>query len=259
MTATMTDPQGAAYDAMFTYDLVARTLTQTGATFVNRTVSTPGLYNDGAAHLINDGSGGYHHFITTWGNAGTGASNINILYKHETVLNLTSGLQVEASMTQPTLPNIPSGGGDYDPHAVCPPALSPNCYLAFTVGPVTASTFYPSLATATSIGAGSWTAVGQDGTAQPYEGTRIWPIGGTYYVLAASNADTNVYDLSMNYLGKFSSLVTQSANSYPAHPTLVPFGNYEYYLTFDNSELGAVNGTQGNFRTFRAWRYGAHP
>lgn len=261
-TATLADPTGAAYCGIVTYDLASKVLTQTGVLFVNRGSA---LQNDGAAHLIQDGSGGYHLFITTWGNAGSGASNINILYKHETMLNLSAGVNIIASMTQLTLPGIPSGGGTYDPFATLDGAL---WRLAFTVGPSSSNQYFPSLASTPDLT--TYTLIGQDAASILFEGTRITKLGGTYTLLAstvvtsagltgaAGVAYVRAYDMSMNWIGNIypRGFIDTAANNYPPHCSLIPYGAYVYWLTFDNSEQNSVSGTQGQFRVFRALRYG---
>jgi len=251
-TATFMDSQGAAYGAVCTYDLIARTLTQNSVYFVNRSSK---LYNDGASHFIKDGSGGFYTFVTSWGNAGGPASGINIQYKHETVLNLLSGVNVIASMATPTLPNIPSSGGtggSYDPFAIL---NGSTWYLAYTLGPVASLAYYPGLATSTDLS--TWSAVGVDTTAVPYEGTRIANLGGSYWLLTSSLNDTNVYDLTMTLQGKMKNpLQVETGTTYPPHPTLVPLGQYTYHTTFDNTEVNSVNGTQGQLHVYRSDRYG---
>lgn len=262
VTATLADPADANYCGILTYDVINKVLTQTGVVFVNRSSA---LQNDTASHLIQDGTGGYYFFITTWGNFGSGASAINILYKHETTLNLSSGVNAVASMAQLTLPGIPSGGGSYDPFAV----LNGSTWnLAFTVGPSSSDQYYPALASSANLS--TWSSVGADTASILFEGTRISKIGGSYTVLAstvvksagagvhgaAGTPYVRTYDLSMNWTGNIyvPGFLEASDNEFPPHCSLVPFGNYVYWLTFDNTEVSSV--PQGHFRVFRALRYG---
>lgn len=250
--ATVSDPTGAAYEAVFSYDIVAQTITQIGVIFVNRSSK---LFNDNAAHIVLDGAGGFHFFITTWGNAGGPASGINILYKHETSLNLLSGISPVASMTQPTLPNITSGGGTYDPYAITQDGGL--WYLAYTIGPSADLSEFPSLATTSDLA--TYTDAGQDPTAVPYEGTRIVKLAGAYWVLTSSLlSDVNAYDLTMTLQGKVKLTIpnVSGGTHYPPHPTIFPHGEYTYLTSFDNTVTNGVQGTQGAFRTFRARRYG---
>lgn len=247
LTATCEDPAAAAYCGVFTYDFVSRVLTQTGVLMVSR---GGGIYNDNAAHIIDLG-GTYRFFITTWGN--TGAANIQILYKNETVLNLLSGSRVVASMTQQTLPGLGSGGV-YDPFVI---KVGSTYYLAGTVGPVAANSYYPSLWSSTDLS--TWTQVGADTAAFPYEGTRIINLNGAHWVLSShATAFANVYDLAMVYQGKFAGFFTVAANASPPHATLVPHGQYVHQLTFDTTLYASVASTNGHVRHARARRYAAH-
>ena len=262
-TCTLVDPNGAAYCGVITYDLVAKTLTQVGVIFVTRSTGLygAGTYNDCAAHVVLDGSGGYYFLITTWGNAGEGAQYINILYKRETSLNLLSGIVIESGMTQLTLPSVPTGGGTYDPFLV----LNGSTWiLAGTIGPSTANTYYPSMWSTPDLS--TFTLVGSDSTKTQFEGSRITPLGGSFSAMwtnTASGVSTvRVYDLTFTFQGFMSvmpTLVDSGSPLYPPHPTLIPYGNYVYHVTFDNSEVNSVNGTQGQFRVGRALRYGAEP
>jgi hypothetical protein len=328
LTATATDPGASAYCGVFTYDLVARTLTQVGAIMVDRitaagtapstsaslsgtfttaastsvTTSTsqvgilfqnsvvqfaaqPGVYyvvqsvssgsitlttaytgttgattatlgviqNDNAAHIIEDGSGGFYFFISSWANTevGSGGPYINILYKHETALNLLSGAHVVNSVTTPSLPGTSGSIGSYDPYCFFDGST---WWLAYVLAPSTSSAFYPALASSSSPG-GTWAAVASDTTAVTYEGSRAVYLDGQYWLLWASAATSQarVYDLTMTYQGVYSNLAV--ANGYAPHPMLVPLGNYVYQVTFDNTEYESVAGALGHLRSFRSWRY----
>jgi hypothetical protein len=250
LTATCTDPTAAAYCGVFNLDLADGTLVQEGVIMVSRSGQ---IQNDNAAHLIAYDDATFRLFMTTWGNAGGSAADIQILYKNETVLDLLSGARLVGSMTQLSLPTIPGSAGAYDPHAI---KVGGTWYLAHTIGPSTPQTFYPALASSADLS--SWSDVGSDPAAAPYEGTRIVPLAGAWWVLSASAlARTNVYDLTMTYQGKMDTLAVGSGG-YPPHPMLVPYGQYIYQVTFDNALFSGVANTIGHFRMFRARRYGAH-
>lgn len=252
LSATLADPEGAAYCGILTFDLIARQLTHVGALFVNRTISgTPYVINDNAAHCMAVGDGTYRLSMTTWGTPSP-ASAVQILHKHETVADLRTGIHVVSGMGQLSLPNIPGGGGCYDPFLVL---NGSSYYLAYTVGPNSANSNYPALAESADLA--SWTGIGADTSAVLYEGTRIIPLAGSTWVCAGSSLDSRVYDLTMTFIGYVSTLVEGSSRAaYPPHPMFVPLGNYVYHVTFDNSEVASVNGTQGQFRLFRAVRNG---
>src|SRR6478609_681352 len=244
LTATCTDPQAAAYCGVFTLDLVSRALTQTGVIMVNRSSS---IQNDNATHLIAYDDGTYRMWITSWGNSGLGANTIQILYKNETSLNLLSGSNLVSGTTQLTMPFTGSGGA-YDASVV---KIGSTWYLAYIVGPSTPNTFFPALASSSDLS--TWSLVGMDSNSFPYEGSRIVKLANQYWVLAATSGSTNVYDMTMAYQGKMNSLQVVGVN--PPHPTLVPYGQYTYQVTFDTQLYSGSANTLGHFREFRARRY----
>ena len=247
LTATLTDPQAAAYQGVMSLNLVTRVMTQVGVIMVSRAGV---CQNDNAGHIIAYLDGTYRFFITTWGDVGGAADLIQVLYKNETVLNLLSGANLVSGMAQLSLQGIPAGGGAYDPHVVL---RGGTWYIAYTAGPAVPATYYPVLNTSADLAA--FALVGSDSAAYPYEGTRIIKTGNNYWVATASINDTNVYDLTMTYQGKMSSLA-QAAGAYPPHPMLVPTGSYVYHITFDNTLYGGVASALGRFRGFRARRRG---
>jgi len=256
LTATLTDPTGAAYCAAMSYDLLAKTLTQTGVIMVSRGGA---VQNDNAAHLVQDGTGGFYAFITSWGTPSP-ASSVNIYAKHETVLPLLTGVNVIGSMSQLSLPNIPSSGGTYDPFAFFANGV---WTLAFTYGPNSANSSYPGLATSPDLT--TWTAAGQDTTAFPFEGSRVSFLGGSTTLMFSTMQSSGytlirAYDTSMNWLGSITNFnfPENGSNPYPAHFTLIPYGEFVYWVTFDNSLVNSVSGTEGQFRVFRARRYGVN-
>ena len=248
LTATLTDPQAAAYMGIFDLNILTNVINQVGIIMVNRSGA---CQNDNAGQIIKYNDNLYKFFITTWGNAGGPASGIQVLYKEESSLNLLSGANVVSGMTQLALSGIPSSGSAYDPWAV---KIGNVWYLAYTAGPTTPSTFYPTLNSSTDLS--TWTLVGSDPTAYPYEGTRITNLAGSWWVLSSSLSDTNVYDLSMRYAGKMHSPILSNGN--PPHPTLIPFNNYVYQVTFDNTLYQSVANTLGNFMSLKSVRYGVN-
>lgn len=227
ITSTNLDPTGAAYCGVMQVDLIAKTSTQVGTIMVNRSST---VQNDNAAHIIQDGTGGYHFFITTWGNVGTGASNIQILYKHETTLNLLVGENTVSSMTQPSIQGIPASGGMYDPYVVFTSGL---WYLASTAGPVTANTYYPVLQSSPDLV--TWTLIGSDSTMVLYEGSRFVKIAGSLWACWASSVDTAVYDLTFTGQGRMRVPFNNSTTNYPPHPSLIDIPNspWVYQITFN--------------------------
>lgn len=103
----------------------------------------------------------------------------------------------------------------------------------------------------------TWNLVGEDSSRYPYEGTRIILANGIYYLAAACDTDTVFYDLSMVYQGKQTVLAV--SNDSAPHPMITPCGDYQYYITFDNTRFNGIAGVTGNLRIFRAWRYNIHP
>ena len=247
LTATLTDPQASAYQGVMSLNLITRVMTQIAVIMVSRSGK---CQNDHAGHIISYLDGTYRYFVSTWGDRGGAADLIQILYKNETVLNLLSGANLISGMSQLNLQGIPAGGGAYDPHAIL---RGGTWYVAYTTNPVAPDTFYPALDSTPDLAI--FTLIGADASAVRYEGTRIIKMGVNFWVVTASVSDTNVYDLTMTYQGKMSSLA-QAAGAYPPHPMLVPTGSYVYQITFDNTLYGGVASTVGHFRGFRARRRG---
>jgi hypothetical protein len=237
---------------------IVLTAAYTGTPTTGATAQEGVIQNDNAGHVVLDGAGGYHLLLTSWGNSGNGAANINVQYKHETAVNLLdAGAVLESLMQVPLLPAIPDGGGTYDPFIA---NNGTNWYLGYTIGPVANNSYYPALAL-TDAGseaglAGGWTAVGQDPTnATLYEGTSIVYLNGSYWLLAGSLYDSQVYDLNMNYQGKYQSLVLDGGATYGPHPMLVPAGNYVYQTTFDGRNYNGNAANVGHLRELRSWRW----
>lgn len=242
---------GVAYTVQsITSTTITLTAPYTGTTNA-ATTSVVGVYqNDSAAHVVSDGAGAWHFMISSWGNAGIAANDINIQYKHETTLNLPAGgIHAVAGLSVLALPGIPSGGGTYDPYFVNNGSL---WYLAYTIGPSTALSFFPSLASSPDLT--TWTLVGQDTAAVPYEGSRIVKLAGAYWCTWTSTVDGQVYNLAMVYQGKYQNLAV--SGTYAAHAMLVPSGEYTHQVTFDDTIYGGVANTLGKLRHFRARRYG---
>jgi hypothetical protein len=249
---TFADPNGAAYCAGIEYDLVNRTMEMVSTVWVNRGGK---LQNDCAGQFIDDGAGGYHGFITTWGNAGTTADAINVLYKHLTGIDPFAGVITIGTWTQPTLPNVPVDGGTYDPCAAYR-ASDGLWYLAYTIGPDAVTAYYPALATSPDLS--TWTAVAAAQSSQvPYEGTRVIRMAGELWALAGSLANFDVFDVDGFALqGSITCpLQPESGTVFPPHPTCVPYLNHVYLLAFTNTRVAGVSGTEGQPRVYRSPRY----
>ncbi len=216
------------------------------------------VQNDNAAHIIEDGTGGYHFFISSWGNTevGSGGPYIDIMYKHETVLNLLSGMNVVSLMATPILPGTSGSVGSYDPYCIYDAPAS-TYYLAYTLAPNTSNSFYPALASSATGFAGPWSSVGSDPASTSYEGSRMISLAGQYWALWATDSQARVYDLTMTYQGVYDNLVV--ASGYAPHPMLVALGNYVYEVTFDDEEYNSNAANIGHLRSFRSWRYSVLP
>ncbi len=256
-TATCQDANGIGYTGIFTYDVVLRALHQIGVLFVNRSAT---IYNDTSAHIVADGTGGYHVFISTTGNGSAGSST-NILYKHDTSNLLASpGVFVESGMTQQTLAGVPVSGGSFSPSMV---KVGSTYYLAWTTSISTPGSFYPVLNSSTNLS--TWSLVGQDTNAVPYGETRIVKIGGTNWLMATTATTvagevaigTNfVYDLTMSYQGNYQNLGLGSniINIIPS-AGLFYYQNFVYQFTTDNFANSVANGADGLVRVFRSRRF----
>jgi hypothetical protein len=246
LTATCTDPQAAAYCGVFTLDLLTFTLTQVGLIMVNRGGA---IQNDNAAHVIYYNDTTSKLFITSWGTPSP-ATAVQIFYKSVTTQDLATGANVVSGMTQLAFPVVPGSGGTYDPYVIFDGAL---WYMAHTIGPSVAQTFYPALSSSPDLA--TWSTVGSDSLAFPFEGTRLVLLASQYYLLCANVSQINIYDLSMNFVGNRMGPLIVPSGGYPPHPMMVVHGDYVYQLTFDNTLVGAVANTLGSFREFRAPRY----
>jgi hypothetical protein len=246
--AARTDANPISYCAVMTIDLVTRVMTQIGVIMVSRGGK---IQNDSAGQLIRYDDGTYRLLLTTWGDAGTPA-DIKILYKQETSLNLLSGANVVGSMTQLNLVGSSPTRAWYDPYLQ---KIGSNWYLAYTMDPLTGQ--YPILEVSPDVDANSWTIVGSDPTALVYEGTRIKYLNGQYWVLTGGSSVARVYDTSMVYQGNMTLLAITGLPNGPAHPEVIPHGEYVYGITFDNIPVvGGVNETRGHYRQLQARRYG---
>ena len=215
--------------------------------------------NDNAAHFSQDGSGNYNCLISSWEATVSGVSgnpNLWIYYENEPS-SILSGIQTIYNPVKLSLPSIPTGGGCYDPFMFYNSSNS-LYYIGFVNGPNSATSFYPSLASCATI-TGSWSLVGTDTTAVPYEGTRIVYLNGQYWAIwsSLSSQYNRVYDMSMNYQGGFKGI---SGNTVHApHATLIPLGSYVYYVTFDSTLFSSTSNTDGTLYLYRALGYGIHP
>jgi len=259
-TATATDPSSAAYTGVYTVDLLAGTLAQTGVITVAMGTSLPGAggttsgtgsQNHNAAQIVLDGSGGAYLWMTSWGF--TGAANIQVLMKHVTGNTLISGANAVSGMTQLALAGIPSGGGMYDPCAVFTGGL---WYLATTVGPTLANAFYPALQSSPDLV--TWTLIGSDSVLAPFEGSRICKVAGSYWVTWASMNYGLVYDLTFKNFGGIRLPYTISSG-HPPHVSLVQIPNDAWVrqVTFSSDLAGGVSNTDGRLslcRALAAWR-----
>jgi len=254
--ATFMDPTGAAHLAGVLFSLATREITMTSCSYVNRnalggTGPSPGLYPDDAGQLVQDGASGWHMFLSSWGNANTTADAINILYKHITSGDPFTGVNVIAAVTKLALPGIPESGGCYDPSCAFDDGL---WRLSYTIGPNAVSAYYPALATSPDLA--TWTLVDEHSTVKPYEGSRVIRMAGELWSLWGSLANYNVYNQALELQGSITCAIQPEAGTaYPPHPTMIPWGQYVYNWTFNNTEFGGQDGTQGQMKLFRSPRY----
>jgi hypothetical protein len=227
----------------------------TGSTASGQTALLGVWCNDNAGHISQDGIGGYNVLISSWEDTVSGTSGNQYLQVYYSNFAAIGGMMVMTNPTQLVLP-VSSGGGCYDPYLV---NSGGTYYLAYVNGANAANTFYPALASASSI-TGTWTAIFSDQTnATSYEGSRIAYLGGTYYPIWASlnSASNRVYDLTGNFRGAFLGLSGNTVHS--PHPMLIPYNGFTYYVTYDSTLFNATSFTDGSVQVWRAPGYGVHP
>ena len=58
----------------------------------------------------------------------------------------------------------------------------------------------------------------------------------------------------MSYLGALSAVFEGGTLTQP-HPCMIPYGSYQYIVTFDNTKYGSNDFTWGKLLIYRASRY----
>lgn len=252
-SATAVDPRGIGYAGVFELDLTARTIAQKSVIMVQRSGKT---YGDLSPHIIYYANGNRRMVIGTWGN-GFGGS-IQTLHQLFTTGDILTGTNL-VTMTGITLPGQSGANpGAYDAMAVYD-AANARWLIAYTLVDNTnfsGNPFYAAACYTTDWS--SFTLIAKDSTHNGYEGTKLIPVGGAYFIAAGGPAgsgnSSRVYDASMNYLGPLNAVFHGGADTQP-HPMAFPYGDKMLMLTFDNTKYGSGAFTWGNAEIYEAARY----
>jgi len=248
--ATLGSPSGGISESsmgVFDIDLEQKTFTQTGVIMVNRGGR---VQNDHAGHMIRESNGDQHLSISSWGDS---PAVTRIYYKFvPAATDLFTGLNVISSMSQLSLTELPSGGGQYDPFLIFKNGL---WYMAYTATLPSANSFYPALDSSSDLT--TWSNVGKDSTALQYEGTRILPFNGQSFVLTGGPFNMKMYDLTFTYVGIVNCISPGSGGTQP-HAMIFPYQGLDLLVTFDETKWPTSGGlafSWGSIRWFASPRY----
>lgn len=253
-SATLPDPGGTASCGVFRFDMATYDYEQMATIMVERGGK---VYNDLIAHIIWYANGDRRLLMNTWGNGFGG--DIQVLHKLETTLDLISGSNVVASMTQLSLPGLTTAAyGAYDAMLAWDVANS-RWLIGYTITPDTTfagSPFYAAAAHSTDLS--SWTAIGADTANDGYEGTKLVFVDNAFWILAGGPAgsgnSSRVYTQNMTFVGSISATFSGGADTQP-HPTMWPYQNYVYLVSFNNTKYLSGNFTWGQPTLQRSARY----
>lgn len=248
---TCADVFGGGFTSIFSLDLTSFALVQESVIYSNRSSTS---FNDLSAHVIVNGDGTCHLFISTFG---SGFGFIKVVHSLVTG-DLTSG-SWDVATTQLTLPQPATANpGEYDCMAWFDGVLWHMGYVITTDANFGSGVhFYPALATSPDLV--TWTAIASDsGVSGSWEGAKIFKGAAGYYILvggpSGSGNSSRVYDASLNYLGTLDIVFDGGSLTQP-HPMLFTNGLKAYTITFDDTEFGSSSFTWGNFIVYEANRY----
>lgn len=249
--ATVNDGLGQGNTALFTIDLVTRYLTCLGVIMINR---DSGIWNDLGCQLLRTSSG-WRILMATWGN-GFGGS-LEILYKHETSLNLSSGSNVVSGMSTLQLPGY-GVGGRYQCTALVAFGKIWFCYDETTTTSFGGNTFNIHVATAEiDQWEGPYTSIFEDDAHRDYEGAHIYLFNDNEIQYATGGPDhSRCYDIDGNFLNNLDAdgAFVGGADTFP-HPVIFPNGNERVLMTFDNLRFLGGTFSWGNLRLLTSPRY----
>lgn len=249
-TASAAAPAGS-HTAVYEYNPTTHAITQVGVIWVERGGV---IYNDLAAHLVQNDDTTWRYLVSTWGNGFGG--DIFIAHK-DNVGDLSSGSHLVSGMTELNLPYIPSAGGAYDPYLI---RDGSDWLLAYAITDDTdfsPEDFYP--AAATSPDMSTWTGIdAEDAAYNSVEGPKIYvdPDNGTPYIMNGGRGIHPVYDRDMNYLGEpsFSPALYNGTDTQP-HIMLFQHGDEYRVLTWDNTKYASIAFTWGTMKVYGAPKY----
>lgn len=249
-TATLVDPCGAGYAGLMRINMDDLTYSQVGVIMNNRSSK---YQNDLAPHVLIDGST-VRVTIGTWGDGFGG--DIRVMYATTTTAIL-NGEHVLSSPSFLSLPLSTSGVGSYD-SMLGWDIVNSRWILAYVITNNTSFTgnpFYVAAAYSTDLS--TWTLIGVD-SVNGDEGAKIINVNNDLFIACggvAGNGNTSrVFDKSMGYLGVLNAVFEGGTLTQP-HPCMIPYGGYQYIVTFDNTKYGSNDFTWGKLLIYRANRY----
>ena len=246
--ASVAGPAGEGYQGVLKLDLDTHALTQRAVHFFERSSTK---YQDLAGHIVGDGAGSYEYFISSWG---TSFSNVHIYHGGYAATDVLNGVHLLGSLTQLALPNVPVGGGSYDPFAI---KVGSVWYLAYTETSNFNSTgLHPALASSPDLA--TWTAVGAGTDAsRNAEGTKLIFDQETLYLLATTPTAWPVYyATSLQFAQALGGSHPDASIWYgQPHPMVFRYGSRFVLLTFDDARFPPTTGpdyTWGNLLVFES-------
>lgn len=252
-TATVNDGKGGGNCGVFKIDLETRFLTQVGVIMIDRSSK---VYNDLDCQLLRDASNDWHILIASWGNGFSSA--LEIQYKLETSLDLSSGSRVVSGLVELELPGHGVGdSGRYHVTAVKRDGLITFC------GDVAEDTdlgsfgpFNAYACTATDW-EGPYTLIFSDTSRQDYEGAHVNLLDGRLWFCTGGPDHVICYDAQGNFTNELDAPGASDGGSitFP-HPVIWPRDEeITQLMSFDRTLFWSGNFSQGNIRLLEARRY----
>lgn len=265
---TATNNPGAC--SVFSYDVVGGTLTEISTIWADTGTQTVGL---GPDHLIYDPQAGtYRLWMSGFAINPSSPPIYYVTFAKSSIDPLSPGIHVVSGYSTITFPT-PGGTTGWDESAACSQwnysADSCSkwiaCYADWTAG-----IFYPACASTTSepSSGSTWTSIGQDGSSNGFEGSRVLRTattsgssGVTYSAawggLSVSpwTRSARVYNsIALTYLGNLSATLPAGTANAP-HPQIFSYGNTEYFVTFNDNLYSGQLSTMGNWLVATAPKY----
>jgi hypothetical protein len=252
--ATLPDPAGIASQGVMAFNLDTKALSQVGLIMISRDAA---VQNDVAGQIVAVGDGTFHLTIATWGSPSGFGNVLKTNHKHETSLNLLSGVNVVGSMSQLNLTQAPAGGdvGSYD-CVIVKNANDGFWYAAYAATPDTNFVGNPQyICLDRSPDLVTWTNIGADASNTGFEGTKILKTNSDYWVIGGGRTAGRLYDLTLTLVEPQMYMTTTGGTLTFPWPLIFPWKRSQYLLTFDDTKYGTASFTWGNLQLHLASRY----